>query len=336
MTNISKKKFGQFKGSEVILATLNGDNTSISFMNWGATIQNWTVNHSTQSQNSVVLGFENFDLYPRYSPYFGSIVGRVINRINLGKFELNGINYQLDVNRSPNHLHGGLTGFSKAIWDFETDEKDNSITFSIKSDDGDGGYPGNVNVKAKYKLVGKKLAIEISAIVDRETPLNMGQHNYFNLCSPSEKNYNICNHLLYLNANSFTETDENLIPTGKILSTEGTEMHFYKKKKIGNISLDDNFILNKDNTFNDLAAELVNPFNDLSLKLWTDQPGVQVYNASKLDLDHKGLNDKYYKNFSGICLEAQKFPDSVNHANFPSIIASPEKPYFHKTEIEIS
>ena len=336
MTSISKKKFGQFKGSEVTLATLSGDNTSISIMNWGATIQNWTVNHSTQSQNSVVLGFDNFDFYPKFSPYFGSIVGRVINRINKGKFELNGINYQLDINRSPNHLHGGITGFGKTIWNFETDEKENSITFSVKSKDGDGGYPGNVNVRAKYKLAGKKLTIEISGTVDRETPLNMGQHNYFNLCSQSEENYNICNHLLYLNASSFTETDQNLIPTGKILSTEGTKMHFYKKKKIGNISLDDNFILNTGNTIDNLAAELINPYNDLSLKLWTDQPGIQVYNASNLDLEPKGLNDKYYHNFSGICLEAQKFPDSVNHINFPSIIASPEKPYFHKTEIEIS
>ena len=336
MTIISKKKFGQFKGSEVTLATLIGDNTSISIMNWGAAIQNWTVNHSTQSQNSVVLGFENFDFYPKFSPYFGSIVGRVINRINKGKFELNGINYQLDVNRSPNHLHGGFSGFGKAIWDFETDEKENSITFSIKSDDGEGGYPGNVNVKAKYKLIGKKLTIEISAIVDRETPLNMGQHNYFNLCSPSEKNYNICNHLLYLNSNSFTETDQNLIPTGKILSTEGTRKHFYKEKKIGNISLDDNFILNTGKTLDDPAAELINPYNNLSLKLWTDQPGIQVYNASKLDLYQSGLNNNHYRNFSGICLEAQKFPDSVNHAYFPSIISSPEKPYFHKTEIEIS
>ena len=140
----------------------------------------------------------------------------------------------------------------------------------------------------------------------------------------------------YLNSNSFTETDQNLIPTGKVLSTKGSEMHFYKMKKIGSISLDDNFILNTGNTLDNLAAELVNPFNELSLRLWTDQPGVQVYNASKLDLEPNGLNNKYYRNFSGICLEAQKFPDSVNHINFPSIIASPEKPYYHKTEIEIS
>ena len=195
----------------------------------------------------------------------------------------------MDVNRSPNHLHGGITGFGKSIWDFETDEKENSITFSIKSDEGDGGYPGNVNVKAKYKLAGKKLIIEISGTVDRETPLNMGQHNYFNLCSPTEESYDICNHLLYLNADSFTETDQNLIPTGKILSTEGTKMHFYEKKKIGNISLDDNFILNTGHTLDNPAAELVNPYNDLSLKLWTDQPGVQVYNASKLDLNQRGF-----------------------------------------------
>jgi len=335
MSIISNKVFGKFQDKEIILTSLTDRDTSISIMNWGAAIQNWIVYHSTEKQSSVVLGFKDFDLYPKFSPFFGSIVGRVINRINKGSFELNGIKYQLDINRSPNHLHGGNKGFGKSIWDHETDEKNNSVIYSIKSKDGDSGYPGNVKAYVKYKLKDHKLTIEMTADVDRETPLNMGQHNYFNLCSQSEKSYNICNHSLYLNSKSYTETDQNLIPTGKIISTTNTKMDFYNKKKIGNIELDDNYILEKRNNLNTPAAELFNPVSNLNLKLWTDQPGIQVYNAYKLNLAEKGLNDLSYGNFAGICLEDQKFPDSVNHDNFPSIISSPEKPYLHQSIIEI-
>ena len=335
MSKITNQIFGKFFDKEIVLTTLSDKDTSVSIMNWGATIQNWTVYNSTEKQNSVVLGFEDFDLYPKFSPFFGSIVGRVINRINKGSFELNGTRHHLDINRPPNHLHGGNKSFGKLIWDFETDAKNNSVKYSIKSDDGDGGYPGNVHAHVKYKLKEHKLYIEMTANVDRETPINMGQHNYFNLCSNSEKSYDICNHILFLNSKSYTETDQNLIPTGKIISTSNTNMDFYNKKKIGNIKLDDNYVLEKNNNLDTTAAQLFNPASNLNLNLWTDQPGIQVYNAYKLDLSEKGLNGLIYKNFAGICLEDQKFPDSVNHSHFPSIISSPEKPYLHQSVIEI-
>jgi aldose 1-epimerase len=176
----------------------------------------------------------------------------------------------------------------------------------------------------------------MSATVDRETPINMGQHNYFNLCSSVEENYNICNHLLYLDSKSYTETDKDLIPTGKIISTQESEMDFFNEKKIGTIKLDDNYVLEQNNHLIKPAAKLFNPVSNLNLTLWTDQPGIQVYNASSLNLAPKGLNGVSYGNFAGICLEDQKFPDSVNISDFPSIISSPEKPYFHKTIIDIS
>ena len=152
MNKITNKIFGKFRNKNVVLTSLTDQDTSISIMNWGASIQNWKVN---QSQNSVVLGFEDFELYPKFSPYFGSIVGRVINRIDKGRFKLNNIEYQLDINRPPNHLHGGEMGFGKQIWDFETNQEDNSVTYSINSFDGEGGYPGEVNAKVKYILKGK-------------------------------------------------------------------------------------------------------------------------------------------------------------------------------------
>ena len=307
MSKISNKKFGIFNNKQVILTTLNSkQNTKISFMNWGRSIQNWIINHPQDGIVSAVLGFEDFEFYPKFSPYFGSIVGRVINRIDKGRFKLNNIEYQLDINRPPNHLHGGEMGFGKLIWDFETNEEDNSVTYSINSFDGEGGYPGEVNAKVKYILKGKTLTIEMSATVDRETPINMGQHNYFNLCSSFEENYNICNHLLYLDSKSYTETDEDLIPTGKIISTQNTEMDFFNKKKIGKIKLDDNYVLEQNNHLIKPAAKLFNPVSNLNLTLWTDQPGIQVYNASSLNLAPKGLNGVSYGNFFGICLEDQK------------------------------
>ena len=336
MNKIINNTFGRFKDSDVILTSLfGGNNTCISIMNWGASIQNWTINNSENISNSVVLGFENFDYYPKYSPYFGSIIGRTINRINRGRFSLSEKKYQLDINRPPNHLHGGETGFGKLIWDFEINQQDNSVSYFIQSKDGEGGYPGNVEANVKYQLDDQKLKIEIRATTDCETPINMGQHNYFNLSSTQERPYNICNHYLYLNSSKFTETNQHLIPTGTILPTLGTEMDFSISKEIGEIELDDNFILNKAEVNSELSAKLYNPNNGLTLNLWTDQPGIQVYNSPKLDIKVPGLNNITYKNFSGICLEAQKFPDSVNHNHFPPIIVSPNNPYFHKTEIEI-
>lgn len=339
MKKIVTRKFGSFKNKDVIIATLFGDNdTSISIINWGASIQNWITNDGNNNPISTVLGFENFDYYPLYSPSFGSIIGRVINRISKGQFSLNGKIYKLDINDEdnlPNHLHGGETGFGKSLWDFEINDNDNSIKYFINSQDGHEGYPGNVDATVNYRLESRKLYIEIKAMVDRETPINMGQHNYFNLCSKNEKNYNICNHFLYLDSSKFTETDLNLIPTGEMVEVNSTKMDFSKSKEIGNLELNDNYVLNSKVKNKGPSAILFNPTSKLTLNLWTNQPGIQVFNAPKLDIKVPGLNKTIYKNFSGICLEAQMFPDSVNQQKFPSIISSPENPYFQKTEIEI-
>ena len=337
---IEVNDFGKYSGKTVKLVHLFGsDGTRISFMNWAAAIQNWVTKDKNFKDTSVVLGFNEFDKYPNFSPYFGAIVGRVINRINKGRFSFNGKNYQLPINRPPNHLHGGETGLSKLIWDLDIDSSTNSLLFSIKSLDGHEGYPGNVNVSVKYKLKETKLSIEIKAEVDRPTPINMGQHNYFNLCpnSTNISNYNICDHELFIDSLYYTETDINLIPTGKLKSLINTKMDFKKNnKKIDRIELDDNFILNSKRNLDKPAAFLFNINSGLLLKLWTDQPGIQVYNAPKLNIKELGLNNRSYNNFAGICLEAQKYPDSLNHKNFPSIITTPDKPYYQKTEIDIS
>ena len=336
---IINRPFGNYQGKEVVLSTLFGDNDNyISIMNWGAAIQNWVVKSSDGELTSVVLGFKQFDYYPKYSPFFGAIIGRVANRIANGKFSLNGKKYNLDKNKPPNHLHGGKTGFGRSIWDYQIDENSNSIKYLIKSSDGHEGYPGNVEATVKYSLNKDKLTIEMEATSDQETPINMAQHNYFNLCSSknSLSNYNICEHVLYLNSFYYTETNKFLIPSGKICKINNTNMDFSVPKKIGNLALDDNFVLYSERELNDPVAKLSNDESGIELKLWTDQPGLQVYNSPKLKIKQPGLNNIQYGPFSGICLEAQKFPDSLNQKSFPSILITEEKPYYQKTQISIA
>lgn len=335
---IISKKFGEFEGKDVVMSTLYGENDNyVSIINWGAVIQNWVVKMPNNEINSVVLGFDDFDYYPKLSPFFGAIVGRVANRIANAKFEINNKTYNLEKNRPPNHLHGGSNGFGRSIWEFACDEKSNSIILKIDSPDGHGGYPGNVKASVKYTLEGEKLIIEMKAKSDSETPINMAQHNYFNLSSNKiNEKYNVCDHFLYINSHLYTETDKLLIPTGKILKTTNTDLDFSKPKKINKIFLDDNFVLNSDRVIKDPVANLYNLETLMELQLWTDQPGLQVYNSPKLSLNQSGLNKIRYGNFSGICLEAQKFPDSVNNPNFPSILIDKTKDYYHKTEIKIS
>ncbi len=335
---IISKKFGEFQGKEVIMSTLCGDNDNyVSIINWGAVIQNWVVKMPNNEINSVVLGFDKFKYYPKLSPFFGAIVGRVANRIANAKFQLNNKTYYLDQNKPPNHLHGGSTGFGRSIWDFVCDEKSNSIILNINSPDGHEGYPGNVEASVKYTLDGETLIIEMRAKTDTETPINMAQHNYFNLSSNKNiDNYNVCDHFLYLNSQLYTETDKFLIPTGKILKTTNTDLHFYSPKKINKTFLDDNFVLNSDRAIKDPVAKLYNLETEMELLMWTNQPGLQVYNSPKLSINQPGLNNLQYRSFSGICLEAQKFPDSINNPNFPSIMIDQTKDYYQKTEIQIS
>ena len=336
--SINSKVFGKFLDKDIILTQLSSDNkVFVSIMNWGAAIQDWKIFNHDHKPTNVVLGFEKFNYYPTHSPFFGAIIGRVINRISKGEFSLNGSKYTLPVNRPPNHLHGGSEGFGTSLWNVKTNKNENSVTFSIESKDGHQGYPGNVDASVKYTLSGNNLSIEMFANVDTPTPINMGQHNYFNLSSIDEinSNYNVCNHQLFINSSSYTETDNNLIPTGNFIKTKDSSMDFSKLKNINKIKLDDNFVLNK-NSENETAAELYNPQNGLHLKLWTDQPGLQVFNSPLMNIKAPGLNNLKYSNYAGICLEAQKFPDSVNQPHFPSIIIKPNQSYYQKTEISIN
>jgi aldose 1-epimerase len=295
----------------------------------------------------VVLGFDNLDGYLAGHPYFGAIVGRVANRIAKGKFKLDGKEYALAVNNGPNALHGGLKGFDKVVWKAEPVEHADGpgLKLSYRSPAGDEGYPGNLDVTVTYTLTNRnELKIDYTATTDQATPVNLSNHSYFNLAGPASGT--ILDHELMLGAAQYTPVDDTLIPTGEIKPVTGTALDFTKPTAIGaridQLSgdpggYDHNFALHKRGARTlTLAARVTEPKTGRILEMFTSEPGVQFYTGNFLDGKTKGKGDTVYKKQQGFCLEAQHFPDSVNHPNFPSVILRPGKTYRQTTVYKFS
>lgn len=331
------KKAGEFNGKrvdEVRLESTKG--VIVDIMTYGVVVRDWQVPVGDKLRH-VVLGFDDFAPYPEHSPHFGSLAGRVGNRISNSQFELNGKTYHLPPNEGANHLHGGPEGLGMQIWNLETDTAANRAVFTHESPDGAMGYPGNVKFVATYQLSDYALDLTLKAFPDCETPISLLQHQYFNLGTDN----GVLDHRLRLAADRFTKPSPELMPTGEIVSVEGTQYDFrnFKTMRDANsapIPYDLNLVLNEGNCFNDVAAELEGPDGALRLKLWTDRKGVQLYNGVWTDTKVPGINGKIYGKHSGLCLEDQAYPNSINQPNFPSIVRSPDDPYHHRCRIEIA
>lgn len=332
----SRKVIGSYEDEgieEVVLSSNQG--VSVSILSYGAVIRDWRVPVGGQPR-PVTLGFDTFDPYPEHSPYFGAVVGRVANRTGGSAFRLDGKNVRLVPNEGENHLHGGPRGFGKRNWRV-AEYNGTSVKLTLFSADGEMGYPGDLDVELTYTLAGHRLDIAIEARASRTTPVNIVQHNYFNLMGEGD----ICGHTLQLAANAYTPVDDAQIPTGAIEPVEGTELDFRTARTLHNdrgngAIVDHNFVLDTRKSFDDPAAVLKAPDNSLSLKLFTDQPGLQVYTGWKLDVPVPGIGGRSYPKFAGICLEDQLFPDAMNNPHFPSPIVTPDRPYRHKCAIEIA
>ena len=334
---VSVKSFGNFGGRRVDQFTLTSDTgVEVDILNWGVVVRDWRV-PVKGGKRSVVLGFDAFDAYPLHSPYFGAVVGRVANRIGGSRFTLLGKTYTLPANEGPNCLHGGPESLGRLVWDAAPDEAANAVVFSIASPDGAMGFPGNVHVTATYRLVGNRLTLSLAAITDRPTPLSMVQHQYFNLGTGAD----VLNHTYRFAAHAFTEVDSALIPTGNIVQvTPGSDRDFTTPRTLRDaagqpVSYDGNYVLDAGRDPADPVAVVSSPGGDLTLRHWTDRPGLQFYDAVYTDIPVPGLGGKRYGKFSGFCIEDQSFPDAVNHPHFPSIIITPDRPYRHVCEIEI-
>ena len=338
---ITKKTFGRLNGTQVDLFTLVNDNRIIvQVTNYGAIITSIETPDKNGKCENIVCGFDRFEDYisEQYLgsyPYFGSIIGRVANRIANGKFTLEGKEYTLAVNNGPNALHGGLTGFDKKIWGAETIEADDKVgvRLSYTSPDMEEGYPGTLEVVCTYTLTNQnELKIDYEAVTDQTTILNLTNHTYFNLTAGRE---NIMNHELELTAEAITEV-VNMIPTGRIVPVEGTAFDFRSKKKLGRDiaglkhGYDNNYVLDNNEGKLVYTGILSEATTGRSVEVYTTQPGMQLYTGywnPELIVDGK----KKFGSYSGVALETQHYPDSINHKNFPSPILRPGETYKETT-----
>lgn len=337
---ITSERWGEADDKQVYLFTLtNAAGTQVKITNYGATVTSWLVPDNNGSMADIVLGFDSLKDYLAGTPYFGCIVGRYGNRIAKGKFTLNDTTHTLATNNGPNHLHGGVKGFDKVVWEAKEDTASNSILLHYLSPDGEEGYPGNLSTTVRYTLSDdNELIIDYSMQTDRATPVNLTNHAYFNLTGDVANT--ILNHVLSIRANHYTPVDTTLIPTGEIKSVQGTPFDFTSSQKIGARidqvpgGYDHNYVLGQSDSLQ-LAAVLSEPNSGRTLETYTTEPGIQFYSGNFLD-GSLSIDGTPVKKHTGLCLETQHFPDSPNQPNFPSTILNPGEKYESKTIYKFS
>jgi aldose 1-epimerase len=332
---IASRPMGEFDGRRVDGFTLeSAEGVRVEIMTWGVTVRDWRV-PVDDTLRPVVLGFDAFAPYPEHSPFFGSVVGRVANRVRGAAFELDGVRYELPANDGPHQLHGGRQGIGRQVWEAEPDSDANAVRFRHVSPDGAMGYPGRVEFEAVYTLRGKRLILDLSALPDRTTPVSLTQHHYFNLGTTPD----VLDHRLWVASRSYTPTGEDHCATGAILHSAGTPYDFRNRRSLRNdqgqaVDYDVNLVIDPLRDTANPAAILVGP-DGVTLRLWTGQTGLQIYNSAWNGPTPPGIDGRHHGPHAGLCLEDQALPGALGHAHFPSIMVTPEAPYVHRTEIEI-
>lgn len=326
------------QGESITLFTLeNNRNFSVKISNYGATVTSIICPDKNGISADVALGFDKLEQYMAEHPYFGVICGRYANRISKGVFAIEGKKYLLPINNGANTLHGGFKGFHTVVWHavpFKTSEEV-GVKLTYLSKDGEEGFPGNLLIKVTYSINDlNELRIAYSAETDTPTVVNLTNHTYFNLngCSST-----VLDHIMTINADKYTEVDNEAIPTGKLPDVKGTAFDFRRAKRVSDDiekagGYDHNFVLNKSNekelSFAGLAYD---PQSGRTLETFTTEPGIQFYTANFLDGSLNGKNGIQYKKHYGFCWETQHFPDSPNQNHFPSTRLNPGELYTQLT-----
>ncbi len=353
--NIDKSDFGKLaNGAPAFLFTLsNGKGAEVDISNYGGIVVAVRVPDKSGKIEDVVLGFSSVegyyaDEYLKEGPYFGAVIGRFGNRIANGKFSLNGTEYTLAANNGPNHLHGGLKGFDKVLW--EAEELNTGSEVGVKltylSKDMEEGYPGNLSVEVTYLLTGEnELKIEYKATTDKATIVNLTNHSYFNLAGNAKGD--VLGHEVMVNADSFVPVDDTLIPLGGLQEVAGSAFDFRSPRTLGEgIEADDRQIKNghgydhcwvtgKEGEMK-LAATAYELGSGRLLEVYTTEPGVQVYTANFLTGKLTGKEGVPYKRRYGLCFETEHFPDSPNRPDFPSVELKPGEEYNTKTTFKFA
>ncbi|MCD6338927.1 MAG: galactose mutarotase [Verrucomicrobia bacterium] len=337
---ITKAPFGKLPdGRQVYLFTLrNSRGAEARIMNYGGIVVSLKMPDRNGRFDDVALGYDRLEGYLTNSPYFGALIGRYGNRIAKGRFTLDGKTYQLAVNDGPNHLHGGIKGFDKRLWEAEMERTPEGPALKLHylSPDGEEGYPGNLDVEAVYTLTeDNELRLDFAATTDKPTIVNLTHHSYFNLACEGT----ILDHQVKIVADAFTPIDATLIPTGEIRPVKDTPFDFNEPTPIGarinqnDVQLqygkgyDHNWVIKKPLGALGLMARVYEPKTGRVMEVLSTEPGLQFYSGNFLDGTIVGKGGRVYVHRSGFCMEPQHYPDSPNKPNFPSVVLRPGQVY---------
>ncbi|MFJ8606917.1 aldose epimerase family protein [Streptomyces sp. NPDC093675] len=337
-----KELFGKLDdGTKVYRWSLQNGGTRLKVLSYGGIIQSLEIPDRHGRYANVSLGYDNLAAYVAGTTFFGATIGRYGNRIAKGQFTLDGKKYQLNVNDGVNSLHGGAKGFNTKVWDVEgfTSGSDVGLHLYYTSVDGEMGYPGTLRTKVTFTLNRDgDWRIDYEATTDRPTVVNLTNHTYWNLAG--EGSGTIEDHELTIAASRYTPTDTGLIPTGELAKVSGTPFDFRKSKPVGRDiraghpqqvqakGFDHNWVLDKGVTAKPVhIATLRDPRSGRTLKIATDQPGLQFYSGNFLDGTLVGTSGRTYRQGDGLCLETQHFPDTPNEPSWPSTVLRPGQTY---------
>jgi aldose 1-epimerase len=347
---VDVSRFGVLPDGRAVQATTMRNNTGmmVEILDYGAIVRVIEVPDRHGSSSNVVLGFDDLETYLEKSPYFGAIIGRFANRIARGRFELDGEVYQLAINETPNHLHGGDSGFDKKLWTSEVvvDEGSQEVRLNYRSPDGEEGFPGALDTTVRYYLLDDENTLQIiyRAETDKPTVVNLTNHSYFNLAG--EGAGSVEGHLLEINADHFLELNDELTPTGEYAEVRGTPMDFTSPHPIGERiregtrqlvlgnGYDHSYVLNRapEQTGVAFAARAVDPSSGRVLEVWTTEPGLDVYTGNFLDGSLVGPSGRSYRQGDAFALEPEHLADSPNLPQFPTTVLRPGELYSSTTE----
>lgn len=324
---------------------VNAKKMAVAVTNFGGRIVMLQLPDIQGNLGDVVLGYDSLEQYLTGNPYYGAMIGRYGNRIAEGRFTLDGKDYQLATNNGANALHGGPFGFHNVLWRVESKavEGGQALELTYVSPDGEEGYPGTMQVKVTYTLLtdADDLVIDYEATTDKTTIANLTHHSFFNLAG--EGSGDILNHEFTINADRYVPVDEGLIPTGELRSVKGTPFDFLQPHRAGERieaedeqlkfgkGYDHNWVLNKTGNELSLAATVFEPTTGRKMEVWTTEPGLQFYSGNFLSTSEVGKSGHVYDFRTAFCLEAQHFPDSPNHPDFPSTVLKPGEVYTQRT-----